>query len=175
MRETCLHCPFSFGYPSEQSLWTAYPFTAINNSLPLSFSLSLSLLTSPPPKTSLPPPQLHHHHISRSYSSKAICFWVRCLGLSPPSLSPLSLWTSLRLTGPQFITWQAQMSALPFPSSRYTPHIHKIPLCFQTVTDFMEGRPVFFKACVLWVYSMAAANWSKAERYIWHKENRVQP
>lgn len=27
--------PFSFGYPSEQSLWTAYPFTAINNSLPL--------------------------------------------------------------------------------------------------------------------------------------------
>lgn len=138
MRETCLRCPFSFGYPSEQSLWTAYPFTAINNSLSLPPYLpSIQHLT--------PPPQLHHHHhpSSCSSSSRAICYWVCCLGFSPPfSLSVSAV--SVDLTLPrrlQFITRRAQMSAPPFPSSRSAPHADIIPLCFQTVADLTKGQP----------------------------------
>lgn len=72
MRQTCLRCPFSFGYPSEQSLWTAYPFTAINNSLPL------------------PPSWLCHHYYTSS----------RCSSLSGSGALP-SFSLSLLLPLPQ--------------------------------------------------------------------------
>lgn len=82
-REACLRCPFSFGYPSEQSLWTAYPFTAINNSL-----------TSPPPISSPPAPPSRPplvHPLAGPFAP-SFAVWG-----SPYLLS--SLWTSFRLAG----------------------------------------------------------------------------
>lgn len=72
MRQTCLHCPFSFGYPSEQSLWTAYPFTAINSSLPL-------------------PPSWHRHHYYTSSCSSSLS---GSGALPSLTLSLPSAWTS---------------------------------------------------------------------------------
>lgn len=72
MRQMCLRCPFSFGYPSEQSLWTAYPFTAINNSLPL-------------------PPSWHHRHYYTSSCSSSLSGSGALLSLT---LSLPSQWTS---------------------------------------------------------------------------------
>lgn len=61
-------------------MWTAYPFTAINN--------SASLASHFPSTQHLTPLSHLHHHLSlttRASSSRAICCWVCCLGLSPPS------------------------------------------------------------------------------------------
>lgn len=151
MRETCLRCPFSFGYPSEQSLWTAYPFTAINNSPSLSSH-------SPPHNTS----PFHPHPtttspVTRASSSRAIC----CLGLLSGALPAFSLLSVdlVSLQRLQFITRQARPSALSFASSLCMPHIHETPPCFQTVADFTAGQPFYCKTCLL--YALLADIWSK--------------
>lgn len=88
-RNLSLLPPFSFGYPSEQSLWTAHPFTAINNSLPSSSPPPLR----PAPHPAPPPPPQPQLLLFCSSPNTAICSWACCLGLSPPSSSPsLSLW-----------------------------------------------------------------------------------
>lgn len=137
MSQTCLCCPFSFGYPSEQSLWTAYPFTAINNSLPLPlpYTQHLTRLLPSSTTTTITPPLTHLLLVG--------------LGLYSPSLSL----SHYHLHGPfappqqlQLITWQARMSPPQFFSSHSTPHIHESQVSFRPISqqvDHSVSNPIF--------------------------------